>query len=517
MLSTIRTKFEKDYAEYIKGFDPEELRELSTRIKRYCGIYGILFINKLDDKFYHHIPITLFPSPFPKEQFQKIRTLQSEVNMLLHRVSNDYEFIIKSLKNVRKMDEFTKKLAKILKQLNNYQFRQQIEAGIIRADYMIDDNRVSPKEIPKIYLIEYNTISVSFGAHGSQIQEIHDEILNFAGSMRSGDPVKIVTDPKKNKVAEDIGLLLSCSWSEYEKLYTVTESCILFIIQQNERNIFDHTKIERYTIKLIKSFQDKQKYTHKLPTVFYASLQDLHDRIQVNEFNGILSYSPNPKTKFHLEVAVVYFRSGYTPSDYTTEDCWSTRRNVELSRAIKIPTIALQLTGTKKIQQLLFSPDIIQKYLPPKIAEIITDTFTGIYSLDESNPQLEELLLKVKSNPKNYVLKPQREGGGNNIYGVEILTTIEDLRSKNQSLSAYILMDIIHPTVYNNYLVVADNSEAIPAECVSELGSWGVYLFIGSNKIFNVSSGYLLRTKSIKEQDGGVASGRAVLDSVCLY
>lgn len=35
----------------------------------------------------------------------------------------------------------------------------------------------------------------------------------------------------------------------------------------------------------------------------------------------------------------------------------------------------------------------------------------------------------------------------------------------------------------------------------------------GENELINEASGHLLRTKSIEHKDGGVAAGRAVLDT----
>jgi glutathione synthase len=54
-----------------------------------------------------------------------------------------------------------------------------------------------------------------------------------------------------------------------------------------------------------------------------------------------------------VKVSVAYFRSGYTPNDYPTEDEWAVREMIEISSAIKCPTVGYQLAGTKKIQQVL--------------------------------------------------------------------------------------------------------------------------------------------------------------------
>lgn len=50
-----------------------------------------------------------------------------------------------------------------------------------------------------------------------------------------------------------------------------------------------------------------------------------------------------------LEVAVVYFRSGYEVEAYSTEREWDVRLLIERSRAIKCPSIHYHLAGTKKV------------------------------------------------------------------------------------------------------------------------------------------------------------------------
>lgn len=49
------------------------------------------------------------------------------------------------------------------------------------------------------------------------------------------------------------------------------------------------------------------------------------------------------------EVSVVYFRAGYTPVDYPSEQAWAARLMVERSKAVKCPTLGYQLAGTKKV------------------------------------------------------------------------------------------------------------------------------------------------------------------------
>ena len=63
------------------------------------------------------------------------------------------------------------------------------------------------------------------------------------------------------------------------------------------------------------------------------------------------------------EISVVYLRAGYGPGDYTDETMWKARKMLELSKAIKCPSIITQLAGCKKVQQVLAMPGVLERYL----------------------------------------------------------------------------------------------------------------------------------------------------------
>jgi len=181
-----------------------------------------------------------------------------------------------------------------------------------------------------------------------------------------------------------------------------------------------------------------------------------------------------------LEIAVVYFRSGYSPEQYPSDGGeveWGARLMIERSRAIKCPSIQYHLTGTKKVQQELARPGVIEKFLHPDKAAGVKEVFTGLYSLDRTEVGDAAIELALK-NPNNYVLKPQREGGGNNIYGEEVGRALERMRNSDER-SAWILMERINPPKQKNYMVrpnLKDGKKAIYTDFVSELGIFGVVI-----------------------------------------
>ncbi len=78
-------------------------------------------------------------------------------------------------------------------------------------------------------------------------------------------------------------------------------------------------------------------------------------------------------------------------------------------------------------------------------------------------------------NPENYVLKPQREGGGNNIYGEDIAEFLNKIKDSDER-SAWILMDRISPPVQRNYMIRPTLAEPLYTDVVSELGIFGVVI-----------------------------------------
>lgn len=211
------------------------------------------------------------------------------------------------------------------------------------------------------------------------------------------------------------------------------------------------------------------------------------------------------------EVAVVYYREGYMPENYNKQN-WEARLLIERSKAVKCPDIATQLVGTKKVQQELSQPGVVERLLPSQAEAVarIRATFTGLYSLDMDEEGAKVVAMAI-ADPERYVLKPQREGGGNNLYGEELKQLLEKIKDSPERAS-YILMDKITPQTSMNYLLRAHSPLKI-SECVSELGVFGVYVRQGKDIVVNKHVGHLLRTKAIEHADGGVAAGVAVLDT----
>jgi len=162
------------------------------------------------------------------------------------------------------------------------------------------------------------------------------------------------------------------------------------------------------------------------------------------------------------------------------------------------------------MQQVLSNPGMIEKFIHTEAhVSLLRECFAGLYSLDEGdNP--EQIIKKVLSNPSAYVMKPQREGGGNLLYDTTMTNALNSMSPSQRA--AYIIMDKIVPKSVNTYVILKSGNLAV-MDGISEIGVYGVFLGNHKKVFLNSFAGTLVRTKSKSDADGGVCAGVAVLDS----
>lgn len=141
---------------------------------------------------------------------------------------------------------------------------------------------------------------------------------------------------------------------------------------------------------------------------------------------------------------------------------------IEKSAAIKCPNIDLQLVTFKKVQEALSSETTWTEALGSDF-EDLKHLFIGQNWGFENltDPKLQEVMADCKRNPKGYVLKTQREGGGNNFFG----DAIPPLLEQTEELWQYSLMKRIQPRSFKAILM--KGKEIYEGNSVSELGIFG--------------------------------------------
>ncbi|KAJ5715523.1 uncharacterized protein N7483_012704 [Penicillium malachiteum] len=151
---------------------------------------------------------------------------------------------------------------------------------------------------------------------------------------------------------------------------------------------------------------------------------------------------------------------------------------LEISAAIKCPSILGHLTTFKKLQQALTAPGALESFLTDSEAATIRETFVPVLSLDQSEEGLRALSLATDpERAVDYILKPSLEGGGNNIHGEEILEFLASIPESRWS--SYILMERIQSPVLSNILmspIGVESGEVVSELVLMEKGftSWGL-------------------------------------------
>src|SRR5271168_2806444 len=113
-----------------------------------------------------------------------------------------------------------------------------------------------------------------------------------------------------------------------------------------------------------------------------------------------------------------------------------------------------------------------------------------MYPLDSSQQGLQARELAF-SNSEAYVLKPQREGGGNNIYRSKIPSFLKSLPDESH-YNAYILMELIQPPPLDNSII--REGKVVTGPVIGELGVYGTIVWHEDGRIIqNEMAGWLLR------------------------
>lgn len=429
------------------------------------------------------LPFTLIPSSFPEKPFFTVKNVQVLLNELIHKVAHDKEFLTNSLKSTIQADPFTAKLFHIYETVYEEGFSQNISLGLLRSDYLLHD------EDCKIKQVEINTVATSFAALATVTSQYHRYILGEMG----------YTKEACERIPENNAIIGFCNGLIHAwELYNDMNAIILFIVEDVTYNISD----QRFHEFQVRQICPKIK-------IIRRSLTSLTSEE--------IKLGPNKELIVaDMTVAVVYYRSGYELEAYPTDKEWDVRLLIERSRAIKCPSVQYHLAGTKKIQQSLTQPNVLKKFLKDETSVAkVQEIFTGLYTLDFDEDGEKAVEMGI-NNPNKYVLKPQREGGGNNIYNEAIRTWLSSMRD-SQERKAFILMDRIYPPLQKNYLIrsveepLKDNFDL--SEVITELGIYGVIIGDSNNIILNEQVGHILRTKSSSEDEGGIVAGIGALDS----
>ncbi|KAK5109506.1 hypothetical protein LTR62_006958 [Meristemomyces frigidus] len=457
-------------------------------------------------------PVTLFPSLFPRVCFEQAKGVATAYNELYSAIASDEGWLKGTVEELLEIDDFIAQLWKVHLKVKEEGDVQDLSLGLFRSDYMVHIDPTDSSAKPSVKQVEFNTIASSFGGLSTQVSALHKHLRSIdayhdsTASTSTDDALPDATSVPK--LAEAMAL----AHRAYGPSSSALPTCVIFLVQDPERNVFDQRHVE-YALNT----------NHGVRT-FRLPFQRILDDTALDPDRKLLYTPPHSPSKSY-EVTLLYFRAGYSPDEYKSDRDWHARLHLERSAAIKCPSILTQLAGTKKVQQVLATPQSphLKHFLPNENqAAAVLRTFAPIYPMDKSPAGLEaRRLAQNPSAATRFVLKPQREGGGNNIYRSSIP---QFLKSTPEShWPAHILMEMIEPPAQKNSIF--RNGEVATGGVICELGVYGACLWRsgvvngerrGREVVENFEAGYLLRTKGMGSEEGGVAAGFGSVDSVCL-
>ena len=432
-----------------------------------------------------HAPFSMSPYSISASDLQEMTELTSYFSELMIRISQDWAFLEHHLKPISETDPFLKMLLDFRKQ----EVTQSKQLLIQRNDFFITkdelsnggQDRIAANETSpdsSLRQVELNTVSASFPFLITQLVRLHQNLYEqkLLEQINPNNPLNPVVDAFAKAVRD----------------YGSADAVMLMVSQPAESNRFDQLGLEQLLWE-----------EHKIQTV-RKSLTEIYENGCLREGHLVL----DGKT-----VAVTYYRAGYTPDDFRTSEAIKGRQMIEASSTVQVPDLPMQLAGMKKIQQVLTRPEILSAFVSPQISKLCLKTFAGMHCLDEiiETPEGELCASEWASmNPDKYVLKPQREGGGNNYFGREIPKKLAKMKQEEQN--AYILMEHIQAKTHSAILVVDGQAETM--NCVSEIGRYGICFAENGVVQSNRDVGYLVRTKAENVNEGGVCAGFACLNSL---
>jgi len=412
--------------------------------------------------------------------------------------------------------------------------------------------------------VEQNTIAVGMSYLSNQVRKIHDNTLDRlkdAGHLpREEDDVKysrfegVGCETFAKTIAEAVKACIGHGVICTDK----SRVCLCLMITENlEKNCIDQLGV----IKAIgKALENDEGFKRVIPlqrTISYLLLAYREQRLVIDDNSSLILIDiDSQQNRIEKEICVVYWRMFYDPSHVSEgkdkNDLWNLRRLIERSTALKIPSIGGQLAGAKEIQKKLSSREVVEQFLPlsyfdnrVEIQQLAIDLVMEC-TAKQIDPLQDMDLFERVVGPEKYqwVLKPQREGGGNNYFSDKMVDKMMELKENIQTHnrgSAYVLMELLKPPPHKSIVldIKVDSIGLRSFNADSELGIYSAYAAcrcqsakIGTSNALNglgpLSSltipglislntgGNLLRTKPYDQDEGGIYKGYGWLDSALL-
>lgn len=462
-------------------------------------MHGVAF--RQSNNTARHCPFSLAPMSIEREVFEHLLKVTPLITKLINNVSEDHDFLQSSLSDMAKADPFFGRLMELHQQAHGSADERLNPARqpllLMRTDFM-DDRQHGAK------VIEFNGIAAGMAPFGQRATEFHSFMQNQWPNVYNNWLEDSSATPAENQGLTQLAYGIANAARQVKADFNEQDKPVfLMVVQKNEDNVYDQHLLE---VELQKQGIRTVRRTFEQLSCQLSSGDN--QRLLLKDVGA---------------VDVVYLRAGYQYSDYWAPElnesvcCHTlsqTRLFMEQHHVAMNATISQQLATSKTMQMLLTmmpAAEYARWGLTLEEAELVKSV------LADMKPITSEAIewFNTQADKQEWVLKNQGEGGGHCVFGDDISEQLSQL--KPEEYDAWALMQRLYPHERDvPTIAVRDTQQTLVTDLVCEVGLFTAYFKGEPVTELDGYAGYLIRSKPASENEGGIHSGKGILDSLVL-
>ncbi|MDH6028029.1 glutathione synthase [Vibrio splendidus] len=462
-------------------------------------MHGVAF--RQSDNTARHCPFSLAPMSIEREVFEHLLKVTPLITKLINNVSEDHDFLQSSLSDMAKADPFFGRLMELHKQAHGNTeecFKPARQPLLLmRTDFM-DDRQHGAK------VIEFNGIAAGMAPFGQRATEFHAFMQNQWPNVYNHWLEDSSAAPAENQGLTQLAYGIANAARQVKADFNEPDKPVfLMVVQKNEDNVYDQHLLE---VELQKQGVRTVRRTFEQLSCQLSSGDN--QRLLLKDVGA---------------VDVVYLRAGYQYSDYWAPElnesvcCHTlsqTRVFMEQHHVAMNATISQQLATSKTMQMLLTmmpAAEYARWGLTLEEAELVKSVLADMKPITSESIEW----FNTQADKQEWVLKNQGEGGGHCVFGDDISEQLSQL--KPEEYDAWALMQRLYPHERDvPTIAVRDTQQTLVTDLVSEVGLFTAYYQGKPVTELDGYAGYLIRSKPASENEGGIHSGKGILDSLTL-
>ncbi|MEZ8415585.1 glutathione synthase [Vibrio splendidus] len=462
-------------------------------------MHGVAF--RQSDNTARHCPFSLAPMSIEREVFEHLLKVTPLITKLINNVSEDHDFLQSSLSDMAKADPFFGRLMELHRQAHGSAVERLNPARqpllLMRTDFMDDRQHGAT-------VIEFNGIAAGMAPFGQRATEFHSFMQNQWPNVYNDWLEDPSATPAENQGLTQLAYGIANAARQVKTDFKEQDKPVfLMVVQKNEDNVYDQHLLE---VELQKQGVRTVRRTFEQLSCQLSSGDN--QRLLLKDVGA---------------VDVVYLRAGYQYSDYWAPElnesvcCHTlsqTRLFMEQHHVAMNATISQQLATSKTMQMLLTmmpAAEYAHWGLTLEEAELVKSVLADMKPITSESIEW----FNTQADKQEWVLKNQGEGGGHCVFGDDISEQLSQI--KPEEYDAWALMQRLYPHERDvPTIAVRDTQQTLVTDLVSEVGLFTAYYKGEPVTELDGYAGYLIRSKPASENEGGIHSGKGILDSLVL-